>query len=339
MRNLIGFTLIICACITSIACSYSSPFQYDFDGYTMGTSYNVKVVSTEKIQEDILQNIHRAIEDALVLVDSSMSTFKPDSELSYLNRFAIDLPFVVSKDLLTVLLYSKKLYVDSKGMFDITVAPLVNLWGFGTSGSTGRVPSAEKIHEIGAYVGSNHFSIDHGQVVKHKPVQFDLSALAKGFAVDQVALSLDALGIDNYLLEVGGEIIAKGLSQRGDPWVIGIEAPDHEARRAHTAVELNNASMATSGDYRNFFEADGRHYSHTLDPTTSFPVEHQLASVSVVSNSCMAADALATTLMVLGDIDGFKYAEDRSISAYFIYRNGDSFETKWTSSFQQYFSD
>jgi thiamine biosynthesis lipoprotein len=224
----------------------------------------------------------------------------------------------------------------SNGAFDITVAPLVDLWGFGPAKHDGK-PSDAAIAEALARVGFDQIELDllDKKVLKRKDLRIDLSAIAKGYGVDVVALWLESLGTKDYLVEIGGEMRVAGLSPRGDQWRIGVENPD-VANSDTIPIRLGNIGVATSGDYRNYFEEDGVRYSHTIDPTSGRPITHNLASVTVLDASCGFADAMATAFSVMGGDKTLKLAEQLQIPVYIIEKGEAGFVRRYSSAFAPY---
>ena len=313
--------------------SDSETVVWTFSGPTMGTAYTVKVVAPD-LSEVAKEEIHQAIRHAVDSVDEAMSTFKADSEISRFNSGGVE-EFSMSKDLAAVVEVAYRVFEASGGAFDPTVGPLVDAWGFGPDGRM-TPPSAGVLEELNAIVGLSNLEInlDRGTLKKSVPgVRIDLSAIAKGFGVDQVVEALLALGYSNAMVEVGGEVRTIGLAADGSPWRIGIERPDAKGRVVAEAVELQGLAMATSGDYRNFYLFEGRRISHTIDPRTGRPIDHDLASVSVVAETCMVADAWATALSVLGPVEGPALAEELGLAVLFITRVEDGFEERTTRTF------
>jgi len=319
--------VIFAAALTLGACGDSPPPASPrpqatvFEGNTMGTTYTVKVV-VPKMPEAERAAMHAAIRAALDEVDQSMSTYKPESQLSRFNRHRSGEPFAFSADVIGVFLLAQEVSEASGGAFDVTVGPIVNAWGFGPV-KQARPPTDAELAAARAGVGYRLLAIDaaSGTIAKARPDMYaDLSAIAKGFGVDQVARALDARGIERYMVEVGGEVRVKGRNAAGVPWQVGIERPDETAQRAQLVVPMTNVSMATSGDYRNYYEKDGRRFSHEIDPTTGYPIRHRLASVTVLAPECAFADAYATALLVLGPERGHALALEKGLAAYFIER-------------------
>lgn len=289
-------------------------------GPTMGTSFNVKVV-TEDPSDERRERLTFLVREVLDGVDESMSTYRPDSEIEEFNRSGTEV-FAASPDLLEVVTEAQRIARLTGGAFDITVGPLVDIWGFGPSGKT-ETPDEQVLRELVAITGYEQLEVDvkNGTLRKARDdCRIDLSAIAKGFAADRVSAMLEREGLPNHMVEVGGEVRARGLNSLGQTWRIGIEKPTPEGRAVHLVVPLANLSLATSGDYRNFFERDGVRISHTIDPRSGRPISHDLASVSVIHANCMTADGLATALGVLGPDEGFELAERHDIPAYFLIR-------------------
>jgi len=277
-----------------------------FSGRTMGTVFHIKVVSSCFKPTDHLK---KKIEQRLREINQSMSTYIPDSEISRFNNVSqTDRPFCISNDFYNVLTVSASLYQMTQGAWDGTVRPLVALWGFSSRKKTDRVPAQEEINSILQNIGFDKIIIKANQclIKKNPQIALDLGSIAKGFGTDQIAAMLRREGFDNFLVEIGGEVYASGVRQDGQKWRIGVNTPSKEAayNQVYKMVTLEDKAMATSGDYRQFFEIDGRRYSHVLDPRTGYPVQNGVASVSVMANDCTFADGLATALMVMGPGDG-----------------------------------
>jgi thiamine biosynthesis lipoprotein len=276
--------------------------EIQITGQTMGTIYQVKVISGGEIKAGILKT---AIENRLTIINQSMSTFIPDSEISRFNALKrINKPFTVSSDFMAVITLAQTLYRLTDGAWDGTLAPLVNLWGFGSTTATDRVPAQNTILALLSQVGFNLISIGPGNqlVKKNAAVTLDLASVAKGYGVDAVSGLIADRGYRDYLVEIGGEVLAAGHRLDGRPWRVGINRPERGApfNAVYKAVDLSNRALATSGDYRNYFEANGRYYGHILDPRTGYPVTNGVVSVSVIADTCALADGLATGIMVMG---------------------------------------
>ena len=296
--------------------------QLELTGQAMGTTFNVVLVEPpEEIATDTLESDLTA---ELQAVDLLASTWRDDSELTAFNLdLSIDwIP--VSKDFCALLESALEVSEATDGAFDLTIGPLINLWGFGPDGQIVEPPSTVDIAAAQQRVGFDLLEADCDERLVRKDVPdlyVDLSGWAKGYAVDQLAELLDARGIENYLVEIGGELRVKGQNRDGDKWAIGIEAPSTSARVPHAILHVTDTSVATSGDYRNYFEHDGKRFSHTVDARTGYPVTHDLAAVTVVNASAAYADAMATALLVLGPDDGPELARELDIAGYFLVRN------------------
>jgi len=331
--------ILLAAVVVLAACNPNTSDHRltEFSGLTMGTSWDVKVVDLPgAINPSVVDN---AINDLLVAISRSMSTYDPESELSRFNSSSSTAWFAASDALVEVLGAANKISRMTGGAFDVTVGPLVNLWGFGPQGERTKIPDEIEIKSARARTGYTHIEVRHtpAAIRKRLPgLYVDLSSIAKGYAVDRIAEILEQLGIENYLVEIGGELRGKGHNDRATSWRVGVERPSATNRTVYAAIEINETGLATSGDYRNYFEQDGLRYSHTIDPTTGQPVIHRLASVTVVSASAMRADALATALMVLGPEEGHALAEREELAAFFIVRAGDGFIDKASSAFTRY---
>lgn len=308
------------------------------EGPTMGTRFRVKLAAAPP-GSGAAAALRTAIEEALDGVVAHMSTYRPDSELSAFNDAIGPGPVAVSRDTARVVEAALAASRLGGGAFDPTVGPVVDLWGFGPRGRTREVPGEAAVEAALARVGHERVDVDAAgdALVKHSPdVRVDLSGIAKGFSVDRLAELLDAAGAESYLVEVGGELRARGARPGGGPWRIGIERPVAGAGGILRVVELAGGAIATSGDYRNFFERDAHRYSHTIDPRTGRPVTHGLASVSVVAPSAMRADAASTMLMVLGPQAGYELAAEHDIAAHFAVRTAGGLVERWTRAFERH---
>lgn len=312
-----------------------------FTGYTMGTSYEVQLVEFPAgVEPDVLAAEIRAL---LSELDTGIfSTYAPDSELSRFNRLPVDTAFIASDSLLEVLQMAQDIARLTDGAFDVTVGPLVNLWGFGpTIGIPDEVPTPEAIADARTRIGYEALLIDAAQheIRKQRDIYVDLSGIAKGYAVDRLAALLDDAGVDSYFLEIGGELKIRGLKPGGRSWVPAIEAPVDGVSQIYEIFYNRGETLgvAGSGDYRNYFEADGIRYSHEIDPRTGRPISHNLAAVYVIDAATARADALATAFMVLGLEAGQALAERERLAVYFIYKaNSDNFADFVTPEFANY---
>jgi len=303
-------------------------------GATMGTTYSVKYLNN--ISESI-ENVKVNIEETLQTVNAQMSTYIPDSELSRFNSSSDTSWFSISNDLAFVLNSSLEICELTNGALDITVGPLVNIWGFGPENKPTAIPTEAEINSALETVSWKNIEVRlNPPAVKKKmsKIYCDLSSTAKGFGVDKVSGYLASIGVKNYLVEIGGELRAFGTKSKGEEWRIGISKPNNNSS-IQEVIKLNNTSMATSGDYWNYFEEDGIRYSHTINPKTGRPISHKLASITILAETCLLADGLATAIDVMGEIKGLEFATENSLCAYFITRENDQFVVNYTESFNK----
>lgn len=305
--------VVLVALVTAFALLYfrheSAPSEpARLEGPTMGTRWSVLLDGPRDPERRAA--LQAAIEALLVDVNRSMSTWDPESELSRFNRREDTTPVEISAPLASVVALSLEVHRDSGGVFDVTVGPLVDAWGFGPGKRPASPLTEEALSALLARVGSDKLRLEGTQLAKDHPrLQIDLSAVAKGDAVDRVSELLVAEGEPNHLVEIGGEMRARGRNARGEPFRVGIEEPDPAGQQVRLAVLLDDRALASSGNYRNFFEVDGQRFAHTLDPRTGRPVRHPLQAVSVLHERCGVADAWATALMVAGPDEAWRLAE------------------------------
>ena len=304
----------------------------------MGTTYTLKLHLPDEtsVNTSILST---EIDKRLEAINAQMSTYIDTSVLSLINQSRKQEWIEIPADLYTVIKEALRVHEVSRGAFDITIGPLVNLWGFGPQPRERAIPDDWEINKHFAYVGSQylHLRVAPFSLKKDHPnVYIDLSAIAKGYAVDAIAHHLDKRGFNNYIFEIGGEIKAKGLNTNHISWRIGIEKPLNDRHAVQNIIALKNTGMATSGDYRNYFEHTGKRYSHTINPLTGKPISHGLSSVTVLHSSTMTADAMATALLVLGPEKGLKLAKEEKLAALFIIREHGRFRQNMTKQFKQY---
>jgi thiamine biosynthesis lipoprotein len=293
-----------------------------FGGPAMGSSYTVKLAGS--VDDALAARAADAVREAIARVEARMSTWLPDSELARFKRQSASVPFGFSAETYAVLALAQRVARETGGAFDATVAPAVDAWGFGP-GRAHRVVAATERGQLAQRIGHRRLALDdatRSATKAHPGLALDFSGIAKGYAVDRAAAALDALGIERYMVEAGGEVRTRGLNADGAPWRIAIEQPDAMPPRPHFVVPLAGMSLATSGDYRIFFEQDGRRYSHEIDPASGAPVDHALASASVAASDCAYADAMATALMVMGPRRAAAFAAEYGVAAYFIVRDG-----------------
>jgi len=331
---LLSLALACCFGITQVGCR-PAPSMLELHGRTMGTTYTVKAVAVDGVSSSQLQ---QAVEKTLESVNDQMSTYRPESEISRFNASRSTDWFSVSPETASVVEFAQRLSAISGGRFDITVAPMVNAWHFGPQLSSKNdselppddgqsAPSPEQLEKLRKLVGYQRLDVrlDPPALRKDVPeLSIDLSAIAKGHGVDRVLATLEDLNIRQAFVEIGGEVRCAGTRPDGRPWQVGIERPEELASGVWRIVALNDGqAMATSGDYRNSYVAtNGQRVSHTIDPFTGRPLEHSVASVSVVADNCMAADAWATALNVLGPEQGLRLASEQGLDVLMILRDG-----------------
>lgn len=301
----------------------NADYQHD-SGLVFGTSYNITYQSNDNLKPEI--------EKALAEVDASLSPFNEKSVITHVNK---NEAVTLDDHFITVFRLSSEIYKDTEGAFDITVAPFVNAWGFGFK--NGITPDCHAIDSLMQFVGFDKVKLQDGKIIKTDDrLMLDCSVIAKGYGVDAVARLLKSKGIDNYMVEIGGEIVASGENPKGAPWRIGVSKPDDDSVNVSNEIQgiinISNRAMATSGNYRNFYYKGGKKYAHTIDPKTGCPVQHSILSATVVSDECAKADAYATAFMVMG-LDKAKavLARHKDMMAYFIYSDDKGNNKVWYS--------
>ncbi|MFO7708473.1 MAG: FAD:protein FMN transferase [Desulfobacterales bacterium] len=294
--------IILCIAALMLSAGCDARREHLIAGRTMGTTYQIKVVTGDL---GSVKGLQEKIERRLDEINRSMSPYLPDSEISRFNRFQeAGVEFPVSADFHRVMRAAARVHALSEGAWDGTVNPLVDLWGFGRAGRGAEPPPAEKIAALLGEVGFEAIEIrEHGALAKRRAsVTLDLSSIAKGYGVDQVAEVVRKSGFTDFLVEIGGETYAAGRRRDGQAWRVGINSPNPEARpdEIHAIVTLRDEALATSGDYRNFFVKEGVRYAHIIDPRTGYPVANRVVSVSIRGRDCTLADGLATAVLVMG---------------------------------------
>lgn len=316
-------TFLIIGTILIIKHQHNMPYQHD-RGSVFGTLYSITYQCDNDLQKEI--------EAELKKVDQALSMFNQESIISKVNR---NEKVELNEMFLQVITLAQKVSQDTDGAFDITVAPLVNAWGFGFK--TGDKPSGTSIDSLMSTVGYKKISLKGRQLFKeNKNTMLDCSAIAKGYGSDVVAAFLRKRGIDNFMVEIGGEVVTQGISEKRVPWRIGVTKPTDDSlsvdNELQTVLNVTNKAMATSGNYRNFYYKDGKKYAHTIDPKTGYPVQHSLLSATVLADNCATADAYATSFMVMG-IEKAKDVLERhpELMAYFIYTDESGNLAVWYS--------
>jgi len=324
---------LIGLCCQLVACE-RAPREIVLTGAAMGTTWTLRVMPAERGVD--AQDLRRLVEASLEAVDEAMSTYRPDSAVSRFNATDSTEWVDVAEPLAAVVAESQRIHSVSGGAFDITVAPLVQLWGFGPAPPRSEPPDDASVAAALAACGASNLELrlDPPALRKRLPgLTLDLDAIAPGYAVDLLAGRLEAAGFSDYMIEIGGEVRVRGRNARGEPWRIGIERPEESGRSVARVLHLESMAVSTSGDYRDYFESGGQRYSHTLDPRTGRPVEHGLASVTILRPTAAEADGLSTALMVLGPGAGYELAESLGWPALFVERDAGGFRQRETTAF------
>jgi thiamine biosynthesis lipoprotein len=284
-------------------------------GESMGTTYSINVLGDERVQQD-------AIERRLLEINALFSTWQADSEISRLNEAPVGEWLKVSDEFLQLLQTSETVYLQASGFFDPGIGRLIDLWGFGAKGGRTSTPRHDEVNAAFENSSIKYLEIGKGQVKKTRDIHVNLSAIAKGYAVDEVARLIEATGVKDFLVEVGGEVYASGTNQ-GDEWTVGVERPDN---KAPIPIALNNASVATSGNYRNYFIWEGEKYMHIFDPKSGLPANNDLASVSVIHPRSAIADAYATAMMAMGSERAIELANELQLSVLLMVIKDDNYQ-------------
>ncbi len=319
----------------TISLAFAEQKLVSIEGRTMGTTYHITWVANSSFSAEQTADLQAKIDLRLLDINQAMSTYIPNSELSLFNKTASGTAQKVSVPLYRVLEMARKISVQSAGAYDITVGPLINLWGFGPDKRVTKAPSDAQIAAIRQRVGYQHLKLLADNIIKKEAdLYLDLSSIAKGYAVDQLAEIVADAGFTAYLVEIGGELVSRGLKPQSQPWRIAIESPI-AGRTVQRVVRVDDIAVATSGDYRNYFEDQGRRYSHIIDTATGRPITHNLASVTVLAGNCALADGLATAFLAMGVEKSYLYAIDNGIEAFFIIKGKAGFIEKMTPGFAQ----
>ncbi len=328
-KNLLWLVLLVAATVWILVRRNEGSYQ-TINGIVFGTIYNITYQHTE--------DLHSEIELELKKFDGSLSPFNKESVISRVNR---NEEFVTDSFFQVCFNRAVEVSKETNGAFDITIAPLANAWGFGFK--KGEFPDSLMVDSLLQIVGYEKAWLREGIVEKSDPrVQLSCSAIAKGYAVDVIANFLSSKGVRNYLVDIGGEIVAKGRNSRDGLWRIGINKPVDDSlsinQEIQTILQLTDMGMATSGNYRNFYYKNGKKYAHTIDPRTGYPVQHSILSSTVIAEDCMTADALATAFMVMGLEEAEAFIKKHpNVEAYFIYSGEDgSYKSYFTEGMAQY---
>lgn len=307
-------------------------------GNTMGTYYSIKVADGVVSDSKAFQ---AEVDKRLERVNDLMSTYRPNSTLSRFNQFEELSPFAVEPEVAKVVTEALHIGRLSGGALDITVGPLVNLWGFGPDHRPTKMPDEAQLAEVRKRTGLGNLHVeinaDADTLRKDIPgLYLDLSSIAKGYGVDEVARYIESLGSRHYLVEIGGELRVKGHNGQGKDWRVAIEKPTADLGSVQEVIKVGDMGIATSGDYRNYYELDGQRLSHTIDPVSGKPIHHKLVSVTVVAPECMTADGLATALMVMGPEKGMAFAQQHGLAVFMVTKTADGFQEAYSEAFSPY---
>lgn len=313
-----------------VGCFNSAETVSEIYGTTMGSTYSIKWVAAEGVPA--AEEVHRQVEQMLDEFEDVASTWRPDSRLSQFNAAPAGTCEEMPGPILELVALAEELHEQSEGSFDLTLGPLMRLWGFHGNAQL-HVPDAQQLDDVLAGTGQQYLHVRDGQLCKDRPLELDISGLAAGYMVDRVAERLIALGIQSYMVELTGELKADGSKPGGSPWRIAIEEPRDASRVAQLVLPLRGYGVSTSGDYRNYYEHQGQRYSHTFDPLSGKPVLQDLAAVTVLHPSAAWADGLSTVLLVKGTEAGWTYALQHDLAALFVVRQGDGFVSRSTPRF------
>ena len=304
-----------------------------FGGPTMGSTYSIKYVRRAGLPA--AADVRVEVEKILADIDRQLSTYRSDSDIERFNDLPANRCQKMPASILKLIRVGEQLSEQSEGSYDLTVEPLLNLWGFGPQGREEKVPAEQALAQARQRVGYQHLRIEGDQLCKDAAVEVDFNSIAAGYAVDTIAARLETLGIHDYLAEATGELKAAGKKLDGSPWRIALEEPRDDQQVAERIVAVDGFGLSTSGDYRNYFEQGGRRYSHTFDARTGAPVLNTLASVTVIHPSALMADGLSTLLLILGPERGWDYAEKHDIGAFFVIRADTGFVTRTSHAFER----
>ncbi|MFI3246315.1 MAG: FAD:protein FMN transferase [Ferrimonas sp.] len=333
-RSALVVLLGACLLLLGLTGCQPAPQIVTFSGFTMGTQYNIRFVGEQTMAE----GLKAKVDTRLQAVNDSMSNWQQESTISRFNRHHSSEPMAIDADFATVMQESLWLGEQTLGALDVTLGPVIDLWGFGPQGRVTQAPTEAAIRAAQVFTGLDKLALNGLMLSKSEPqLSLSFSAIAKGFGVDAVAELLEQHDIGNYMVEIGGELRTRGQKPDGNGWRIAVERPESSGREAFVVIEPGNNAVATSGDYRNYFEQEGQRFSHLLDPRTGQPITNRLASVTVISPSCMRADGLATGFSILGAEAALAYAEANQLAIMLIEQNlAGELVTRYSSYFESY---
>ncbi len=320
-KSPINYAILIICFLLNFSCSQEKNYNAQIKGNTMGTYYSIEVIDVPIELE--IKNIEIEIKNTLKKANKILSNWDKDSEISIINKTNKTTAIKISDELNEVFKTAKEINAKSNGFFDLTLDPIIELWGFGYKSKRMQViPKDNQIKKILSLIGQKSFlkiNFDNNELIKkNKDIKINLSSIGKGYGIDLVGRKLDLLGINNYIINIGGDILTKGYNSKKENWVIGIENPNLKEKLIKEIVNLTNKGLATSGDYKNFFTKDGKRYSHIINPKTGKPIMHSTKSVTVIHENSMKADGWATAFLALGSLEGLKIADKEKIAVLFI---------------------
>ena len=315
------FFIILTVCINFFSCSQEKNYNAQLKGNTMGTYYIIDIINVPKKLK--IKKIEKEVQDTLAKANKILSNWDKNSEISIINKFNKTTPIKISDELIEVFKTANNINLNTNGFFDITLDPVIELWGFGYKNKKIQtVPTEQQIKNTLSLVGQRsllNINYDNNELrKKNKNLKINLSSIGKGFGIDLIGRKLDQLGVKNYLINIGGDILTKGHNKKRKNWIIGIENPNLDVKLIKEIVNITNKGLATSGDYKNFFTENGKRYSHIINPKTGKPITHKTKSVTVIHDNSMKADGWATAFLALGRVDGLKIAEKEKIAVLFI---------------------
>ena len=320
-KSQINYAILIFSFLLIFSCSQEKNYNAKIKGNTMGTYYFIEVIDVPV--ELKIKNIELEIKNTLKKANKILSNWDKDSEISIINKTDKTTAIKISDELNEVFKTAKEINAKSNGFFDLTLDPIIELWGFGYKSKQMQIiPKDNQIKNILSLIGQKSFlkmNFDNNELIKkNKDIKINLSSIGKGYGIDLIGKKLDQLGINNYIINIGGDILTKGYNSKKENWVIGIENPNLKEKLIKEIVNLTNKGLATSGDYKNFFTKDGKRYSHIINPKTGKPIMHSTKSVTVIHENSMKADGWATAFLALGSLEGLKIADKEKIAVLFI---------------------
>ena len=320
-KSLITYATLIIVSLFNSSCSNEKNYNAEIRGNTMGTFYFIEVIDVPI--EIKIKNIELEIKNSLIKANKILSNWDEESEISIINKIEKTKAIKISDELNEVFKTANEINIKSNGFFDLTLDPIIELWGFGYKNKQMEIiPTDEQIKKALSLIGQksllkNDFA-NNELTKKIKNLKINLSSIGKGYGIDLIGRKLDQLGIKNYIINIGGDILTKGYNSKKENWVIGIENPNLKEKLIKEIVNITNKGLATSGDYKNFFTKNGNRYSHIINPKTGKPITHSTKSVTVIHENSMKADGWATAFLVLGSSEGLKIAEKEKIAVLFI---------------------